>query len=313
MFYQWRKDGVAIAGATNATLTLSKVQSSAGGSYTVTVTNADGSVTSDPVALTVVASRLSNVSVRTTLAANQILTVGFTMQGGAKPLLIRAAGPGLAALSIAGTMADPKLTLFKSSVLIETNDNWGSNAAAVANANAAVGAFPFAVASLDAALVGSIDGGHTVQVSGPAAGNVIVEAYDAGSGLTPRLTNLSALNRVGTGADVLIAGFTITGSGPKNLLIRAVGPTLTTFQAGLFQTLADPKLEVYSGQTKIGENDNWAAALADTFTSVGAFSLLSGSKDAALVVSLPPGGYTVQVFGADGGTGSALVEIYELP
>ncbi len=311
--YQWLKDGVAIAGATSATLTLSKVPGSAAGSYTVTITNPGGSVTSAPVILTVVAARLTNVSVRTTLAANQILTVGFTMQGGAKPLLIRAAGPGLAALGVTGTMADPKLTLFKSSVLIEANDNWSSNATAVANANAAVGAFPFAPGSLDAALVRSIDGGHTVQVSGPAAGNVIVEAYDAGSGLTPRLTNLSALNRVGTGGDVLIAGFTIAGFGTKNLLIRAVGPTLAAVQFGLAGMIADPKLEVYSGPTKIGENDNWAPALTETFGSVGAFALIPGSKDAALVVSLPPGGYTVQVFGADGGTGTALVEIYELP
>jgi len=259
-------------------------------------------------------SRLSNLSVRTTLAANQILTVGFTMSGGAKNLLVRAAGPALGALGVPGTMADPKLALFNGSTQIAANDNWLGNAA-VTSAAASVGAFPFATAaSLDAALVASVDGGRTVQVSGPAAGNLIVEAYDAGAGNSPRLTNLSALNQVGTGADVLIAGFTIAGLTNKNILIRAVGPGLAVAPFNIGGTLADPKLEIFnSAQTKIDQNDTWSSTLVATFSSVGAFALPAGSKDAALIVSLPPGGYTVQVSGADGGTGLAIIELYELP
>jgi hypothetical protein len=181
----------------------------------------------------------------------------------------------------------------------------------LSNAFASVGGFPLSSGSLDAALLRSIDGGHTAQVSGPAGGSVLVEAYDAGSGLTPRLTNISARNRAGTGGDILIAGFTIAGDGPKNLLIRAVGPTLGGFGVGGF--LADPKVEVYTGSNKIAENDTWNAGLAGVFTSVGAFPLNAGSKDAALTLTLQPGGYTVQVSGADAGTGEALIEIYELP
>ena len=146
-------------------------------------------------------SRLSNLAVRTTLAANQLLTVGFTMSGGNKDVLIRAAGPGLGALGVPGTMADPKLALFNGSTQINANDNWAGNAT-VSAAMAAVGAFPFAATtSLDAALVTGIDGGRTAQVSGPAAGNVIVEVYDTVATNSPRLTNLSALNFVGTGGD----------------------------------------------------------------------------------------------------------------
>ncbi len=89
-----------------------------------------------------------------------------------------------------------------------------------------------------------------------------------------------------------------------------MGPTLAAF--GVPGVLADPKLEIYSGSTKINENDTWSSALATTFTSVGAFALSAGGKDAALVVTLSPGSYTVQVSGADGGTGEALVEIYEV-
>ena len=100
-------------------------------------------------------------------------------------------------------------------------------------------------------------------------------------------------------------------TGERTLLIRAIGPTLASF--GVTGLLADPKLEIYSGATKIAENDTWSAGLAGTFSGVGAFPLTTASKDAALTISLPQGGYTVQVSGADGGTGEALIEIYELP
>jgi hypothetical protein len=312
--YQWLKNGTPIVGATNSTLTLTNVQSSDAASYTVTVTNAVGSVTSNAAALTLVAPRISGVSVRTTLAAEQILIVGVNVAGGSKPALIRAAGPGLGALGVPGTMADPKLALFNGQTQIAANDNWAGNAA-VAAANAALGAFPFpSAASLDAALVSNIDGGRTVQVSGPTAGNLIVEVYDAGSGDTPRLTSVSALNRVGTGGDILIAGFTLTGSGTRNLLIRGVGPSLGAL--GVPGVLADPKIELFTAAAvplQIGGNDNYASSLAPVFASVGSFALVPGGKDAAFTVSLPAGGYTVQVSGADGGTGTAIVEIYELP
>lgn len=255
-------------------------------------------------------STISNISVRATLAAAQTLIMGFTMQGGAKPVLVRAVGPGLAAFGVPGTMADPRLALFRGQTQLEANDNWGGGATLTA-AFVPVGAFGLPPASLDAALLRSVEGSHTAQVTGTGAGTVLVEAYDAGSGLAARLSNVSARNRSGTGADVLIAGITIAGTGPRNVLIRAVGPTLAAF--GVPGTLADPKLEVYSGATKIAENDNWVASLAPTFDSVGAFQLAAGSRDAALVISLQPGSYTVQVPGADGGTGEALVELYELP
>jgi hypothetical protein len=313
--FQWRKNGTNIPGATTPTLTFASLVATDTASYDVLLTNAGGTTFGGPATLLVTApltARLSNLAVRTTLAANQLLTVGFTMSGGSKDVLIRAAGPGLGALGVPGTMADPKLALFNGSTQINANDNWAGNAT-VSAAMAAVGAFPFAATtSLDAALVTAIDGGRTAQVSGPAAGNVIVEVYDTVASNSPRLTNLSALNFVGTGGDLLIAGFTVAGTGSKNLLIRAVGPSLGAL--GVPGTLADPKLVVQtSGQVVVAENDTYAASLANVFTSVGAFGFQAGAKDAAVVVSLPPGGYTVTVSGADGGTGTAIVEVYELP
>jgi alpha-tubulin suppressor-like RCC1 family protein len=309
--YQWKKDGSSISGATSSTYTIASTQTTDAGSYTVVVTNSAGSVTSNPIILTILAPRLYSLAVRTALAANQILIVGFTMSGGAKNVLLRAAGPTLGAFGVPETMVDPKLDLYSGSTLITSNDNWGGSPSLAATFTSA-GAFAYASAtSLDAALVASIDGGRTAHVYGPAAGAVLVEGYDVGSGDAQRFTSLSARNRVGTGANILIAGFSLSGEGRRNLLIRAVGPTLGVF--GVPSVLSDPKLEIYQGSTKIGENDNWAATLSTTFSSVGAFGLTAGSRDAAIAVSLAAGGYTVQVSGADGGVGEALVEIYELP
>jgi hypothetical protein len=110
---------------------------------------------------------------------------------------------------------------------------------------------------------------------------------------------------------VLIAGFVVAGQTPVRVLIRAVGPTLGAF--GLTGTLADPKLEVFRGDAKVAENDNWDATAGATFASVGAFAFGAGSRDAAAVVSLSPGAYSAQVSGVGNTRGIALIEVYELP
>jgi len=119
----------------------------------------------------------------------------------------------------------------------------------------------------------------------------------------------------------LTVGFTIAGSTPKTVLIRAIGPTLGDF--GVPGTVADPQLTLFnSTSVKLAENDNWsvplgpapaAPALTAAFTSVGAFALPATSRDAALLTTLPPGGYSVQVTGVATTTGTALVEVYEVP
>jgi hypothetical protein len=81
--------------------------------------------------------------------------------------------------------------------------------------------------------------------------------------------------------------------------------------------LADPRLAIIPTGTSstIANNDNWGGgeSLDANFRSVAAFPLAPDSKDAALVLSLSPGAYTVQVSGVGGTTGDALVELYELP
>jgi bacillolysin len=309
--YQWYKNGAAISGATSSSLTLRNITAADAGSYTCVVTNASDSTTSSAATLTLgVAATLSNLSVRTSMSAGQTLIVGAVVSGGAKTILIRAAGPALTAFGLPG-MVDPRLELYTTgNAPTAVNDDWP---ASLAPTFTAVGAFGFAAGSKDAAMSQSLNGSFSVQCKGTGAGTVLVEAYDVTGGSSPRLINVSARNRVGTDSDILIAGFAISGTGTKQLLIRGVGPQLGQF--GVAGTLADPTIKVYDSASRlVAENDNWNSSLAATFSSVGAFGLTAGSKDAALVANLNAGAtYTVQVSGVNGSTGEALVEIYELP
>ena len=310
--YQWYFNGTPLPGTTRPAFTLPAVTAAQAGAYSVVVTTPAGSVSSLAARLTVnPAAWLSNVSLRTTLAPGQNVIVGFVVGGDGSPkdLLLRAAGPALAGFGLAGAMTDPRLELYRTSTKLSDNNDWP---AALAPAFAAVGAFPFAAASRDAALQRSFVGAHTVQVTGTSGGVVLVEGYDAATGSAARLVNLSARNRVGTGADILIAGFYVAGTGNQRVLIRAVGPTLADL--GVSGVLADPQLEVTDTAGRLASNDNWDAALAPVFGQVGAFPLPVGSKDSAVVVTLAAGrSYTVQVSGAGATVGEALVEVYEVP
>jgi hypothetical protein len=143
----------------------------------------------------------------------------------------------------------------------------------------------------------------------------LTEIYDADGNSGSRLINVSARMNVTVGEGTLIAGLVIAGNAPKTVLIRGVGPTLTAF--GVAGVLVDPKITVFSGRTQIASNDNWengtstAAQLSAISTQVGAFALAAGSKDAALLITLQPGAYTVQVTGVGDTAGVALVEVYD--
>lgn len=308
--YEWRKDGIAILGGTTDTLMLTNVTTTAAGNYTVFVSNSAGSVTSSVATLAVTSgqpSRLPNLSVRTSLAASQTLFVGFGTTG-TKTMLVRGVGPSLAVFGLSGVLPDPLIELYNSaSAKIDENNDWSASLASVFND---VGAFGLTAGSKDAALRRDCTGSYTAQIKSSGSGVVLVEVYDSGG--TGKLTNVSARNAVGTGDNILIAGFVVDGNAAKTLLIRGVGPKLAEF--GVAGVLADPKLEIYTtAGVKIAENDSWSALLQPVARSVGAFDLTLGSRDAALLITLPPGGYTAQISGLNGGTGEAIVEVYEVP
>lgn len=130
------------------------------------------------------------------------------------------------------------------------------------------------------------------------------------AGSTGKPVNFSARGMVGSGGDILIGGFVIGGSQTQQVAIRAVGPGLAEFD--LPNALADPVLELYSGDTKIAENDDWTEAAGERASSAGAFPLPAGSADAIIIANLAPGNYTAQVRGKNGATGVALVEVFEV-
>jgi pimeloyl-ACP methyl ester carboxylesterase len=304
-------NGGVYAGATTVTLAITGATAGMSGyQYRCVASSTAGTATSNAVTLTVTSSSyLANLSVRVAMAAGQTLIVGFVVDGGAKPMLVRAAGPVLNKYGLTGVV-DPQLKLFNgSSTQVAANDNWD---AALASVFATLGAFPFDATSKDAALQQTINGPHSAQATATGPGAVLVEAYDAGPNDGRKLVNLSARFQVGTGDNILIAGFVLSGTGTRQLLIRAVGPTLTNY--GVTGVLTDPQLSVFDVGTPIASNNDWSSSLSTTFTTLGAFALNAGSKDAALVVTLQAGKpYSVQVSGVGNTTGEALVEIYLMP
>ena len=260
-----------------------------------------------------------------------ILIAGFVISGtGTKNVVLRAVGPGLAEFNVPGLMQTPALQLYSSSgALIAQNSGWGGTAA-LSTAFAQVGAFALPAGSADAAIEASLEpGAYTIQVFDPTGtgGVVLTEIYDASlSPLTAaqRLINISARGTVSTGAGALIGGFVISGPSDETVLIRGVGPGLAAF--GVAYPLADPVLSVYDAsgnlvarnlswatQTSLGSDQLGGADIGSIDASVGAFTLVSGSADTALVVNLPPGAYTFEVTSASNSTGVALGEVYEIP
>ncbi|HEY1765318.1 MAG TPA: putative Ig domain-containing protein [Opitutaceae bacterium] len=126
-----------------------------------------------------------------------------------------------------------------------------------------------------------------------------------------RLLNLSSRDEL-SGKNILIAGFVIQGTGSKKVLLRAVGPGLAVFN--VTGPMATPEIQLYSSAgTILDQNSGWggSTALAGTFAQVGAFALQASSADAALVETLSPGAYTMQVFDPSGDGGVVLMEIYD--
>jgi hypothetical protein len=302
----------------------------ASGSFVVTITATDsGGTTTGTITFNIAASygRIANFSARAMSGTGaDTLIVGFVVSGNGKSLLLRGVGPTLSNFGVTGPLNDPMLSLDGSSGLIATNSAWQTSSTGAAQGplitatDTQVGAFALTNGSADAALVTMVNGGvYTASVLSPngSSGIALVEIYDADTSATPssRLTNVSARMNVTAGQGTLIAGLVIEGNIPQTVLIRGDGPSLTAF--GVTGALADPQITVVSGGTAIASNSSWgtgtstAAQLSAAAVQVGAFPLVAGSKDSALLVTLQPGAYTIIVTSVSNATGVALVEVYD--
>ena len=270
--------------------------------------------------------RLINLSSRAKVGPGEaVLITGFVVGGSeSKRVLIRAVGPALGAFGLANTLPNPAIKIYRGSNLIAQNDDWNpADAAEMAR----LGAFSLLnirgkeATSNDAALFATLaPGAYTALItdpSGTGTGVALAEIYDASVNPNAdyqRLVNISSRGKVTPDDGVLIGGFIVTGNAPKTLLIRGVGPTLTAF--GIAGALADPALTIYRDSKVIATNEGWAnsAAIATAAIQTGAFTLPSGSKDAAVLVTLNPGAYTALIKSAkNASSGVALIEIYEVP
>ena len=321
--YQWWHGGEAISGADSSTYEIPSVSGGEEGDYTVTVSNSSGSVLVGPFEVDVVEESLANISTRGWVRSGQeVMITGFFIKGSEpRDVLIRAAGASLKDFNVSDTLADPKLELKNfENTTIRVVDDWQSenDATLISDTAARVGAFPLS-SEKDAAMVARLNpGSYTAIISGSSGGSgvVLAEAYDAATGeaIDTRLINISTRLYASNGDKVAIGGFFVKGKTTKRVVIRAVGPTLLNYD--ITNYLEDPFIELYKDQTLIASNDSWkidgAEEMSSIFNRVGAFSLDDLGKEAAMVVDLPPGPYTVKAVDALGREGVCLIEVYEV-
>jgi kumamolisin len=293
------------------------------------------------------AARVLELSTRAQVQTGQNIVIGgFIISGGSgtsKSVLVRGIGPALTGFQVSGALAQPVLGIYDGStvpVLIASNTGWGnapvagtstvkaSYRQATAADMSSVGAFPLAAKSADCAMVLTLPpGSYSAQVSGvgSSTGVVLAEVYDLDMNPNQTLTNISARCFVGTGTDVAISGLYIGGSQSARLLLRGIGPALAGF--GLPNTVAQPSIALEdSNGTLIVSDTGWGNPLVSGTSSsaasyrlatgadmsaAGAFALNVGSLDSAMVVTLPPGSYTVELSAVGGSSGTGLAEIYK--
>jgi hypothetical protein len=251
---------------------------------------------------------------------DNILIAGVAVSGSTpKRFLVRAVGPLIGALGVSDALADPRLRIFAGDgTEIASNTGWetGPDADLLPQLSSAIGVSPFAPGSRDSALIVDLPpGGYSVQVSSASGqtGIGLAEIYEFDE--NSRAIALSTRGQVRTGDGILIGGLVVRGATPKRLLIRGSGPSLAAL--GVSGVLPDPVLTLFRGADIVATNDDWS--VGPHVSDVDAATLTTGvpaftdPKDAALVLTLDPGVYTVQLTGKNDGQGVGLLEIYELP
>jgi hypothetical protein len=248
--------------------------------------------------------RLANISTRMHVGTgDNVLIGGFVISGAThKTVVVRARGPSMASQGMPGMLQDPVLQLFSGQTRIAINDNWQTDAN---QSSLQSSGFAPADARESAIYISLAPGAYTAIVTGAGGttGVGLVEIFEVDALAVP-LVNISARGEVLTGDNVMIGGFIIQGDGPKTVVVRARGPSLAA--PG---TLADPSLQLFSGQTQIGSNDDWRTAPNSAELQASGFAP-ADDREAAILVTLNPGAYTAIVSGKGGTTGIGIVEVF---
>jgi len=256
------------------------------------------------------AARLSNISTRADVGTgDSVLIAGFIVSGTqAKPILIRGLGPSLANSNVPFVLADPILELHDSTgTIILSNDDWKDTQR---DAIEATGLAP--TDDAEAVVVAqAVPGAYTIILRGvdEGVGNGLLELYDLDSSLDSRLLNLSSRGRVLTGDSAMIGGFIVEGAESGDILIRAIGPSLTQF--GIADALSDPLLELHDKDgLLIVSNDDWKETQQAQIEATGLAP--TDDRESAILATLSPDSYTAIVRGKNDTTGVALVEVYNI-
>jgi uncharacterized membrane protein len=252
-------------------------------------------------------ARLLNISTRLRVGSGEKVSIaGFIVTGTVpKQVIVRAIGASLQSHGVVDALADPVLELHEPDGTVRTNDEWKSTQQAAIEAT---GVAP--TDDHESAIIATLaPGKYTAVLSGKggSSGIGLVEAYDLNSSINARVANISTRGFVDTGDNAMIGGMYI-GIGRTNVLIRAIGPSLEA--SGVTGALKNPTLEVRDGNgVLIDSNDNWKERQEASIEATGVPP--TDDRESALITRLM-GRYTAIVRGADGGTGVALVEVYDL-
>jgi hypothetical protein len=264
-------------------------------------------------------TELGNISTRLNVqTGGNVAIAGFIVTGQPQRVLIRALGPTIAKppFNVPNTLENPKLVLYdQTQTAIASNDDWENTVidgtVITKDQFDAIYSSTYKPSSLDeSVIIATLPAGkYTAIVSGVGntSGVGLIEVYNVTSSNSGSLTNISTRGSAETGAGVMIGGFIVTGKGPRTVLVRGLGPTLTTF--GVAEALADPTLELYDGNGNlIKSDDNWKDAQQTEIQSSGFAP--PNDLEPAIFATLPAGNYTAILRGKNNTSGVALVETY---
>jgi hypothetical protein len=252
----------------------------------------------------------TNLSTRVSVQGGDgVAIAGFIISGSSpKQLLIRGLG-GLSNFGIVNPLQDPTLDLHDSTGnTIATNDDWqtATNAGQIpVDFRPADIREPVILATLQ-------PGTFTAVLRGKNGGTGVglIEMNDLSTGAGSKLTNVSTRGFAGTGENVMIGGLILNGgSGERQILVRALGPTLAQPPFNITGNLTDPTLMLVDANgTVVASNDDWKSSQQNEIQATGLAP--PNEREAAILITLPTGNFTAIVSGKNGETGIALVDVF---
>ena len=269
-----------------------------------------GTDPNDPGSVEHTGGKELNISTRLHVETNERVGIaGFVIAGSSpKKVVLRAIGPSLTQSGLVDVLQDPTLELFDHNrTSIAFNDNWMDSQLAEIQASGHAPIDP-----RESAMVQTlVPGAYTAIVRGAnnTTGTALVEVFDIDQSNSSLLTNISTRGAVETGDNVMIGGFVIGGGAGSQVLIRAIGPSLSG--AGVPNALQDPMLELHdSNGSVVASNDNWKDIQQGQIAATGLAP--ADDRESAIVITLPQGSWTAIVRGKNNTTGAGLIEVFRL-